>query len=382
MKYLFTHGHIIVDPYREYMDGAILVEDERIIDVFPQSNKVKETEDVKIIDLKGSLVMPGNFDTHTHGIKGISFDTADREKMDEASLEMAKSGTTSFLSSISYDVSPDLFKERFSLFNTYEGKYARYEGIHMEGPYLSKKHLGIGNPEKFLMPDINVVKDILENTDKLRQMTIAYELDGAKDIGKLLKENNVKVMCGHSDAVLGDLDENVDGFTHLFNAMRGLHHRDITLVNCAFMNRWMCEIITDGNHIDRNVLKLVLNNIDRDKLMIVSDSSIARGLPDGEYFFMSRNCIKKGTSIITDDGHYAGSVVSINDEMKVLRELGTSYTDLLCYSSYNAFRFYGLDSQYGTIEKGKYADMVIMDDDLNIRNVYVKGNFIYEHVLY
>ena len=148
------------------------------------------------------------------------------------------------------------------------------------------------------------------------------------------------------------------------------------------MNKWMCEIITDGNHIDRNVLSLVIKNIHKDKLMIVSDSSTARGLADGEYIFMSRNCIKKGTSIITDDGHYAGSVVSINDEMKVLKELGATYTDLLRYSSLNAFKFYGLDKLFGTLEKGKYSDIVIMDDNLNIKNVMVKGKFIYDAVLY
>ena len=390
MKYLLKHGHLVVDGNREYMDGAMLIEDEKILDVFPQTNKVKDYEDAEVIDLHGSLVMPGNFDTHTHGINGVGFDNATKEELDKASYDMAMSGTTSFLASISYDGMPnaggegfeDYLNRRFDLFNTYEGLYARFEGLHMEGPFLSKKHLGIGNPDKFLLPDVNMVKNILSHTDKLRQMTIAYELDGAKEVGKLLKEHDVKVMCGHSDALVNNLDENVDGFTHLFNAMRGMHHRDITLVNGAFMNKWMCEIITDGNHIDRNVLSLVIKNIHKDKLMIVSDSSTARGLADGEYIFMSRNCIKKGTSIITDDGHYAGSVVSINDEIKVLKELGATYTDLLRYSSLNAFKFYGLDKLFGTLEKGKYSDIVIMDDNLNIKNVMVKGKFIYDAVLY
>ena len=207
-------------------------------------------------------------------------------------------------------------------------------------------------------------------------MTIAYELDGAKKIGAMLKEAGVKVMCGHSDAVYEDLDENVDGFTHLFNAMRSFHHRDITLVNCAFMNKRNVELIADGNHVKRNVLKLVLNNIDKDKLMLVSDSSIARNLEDGEYMFLSKPCTKKGTTFITHDGHFAGSVVSINDEMKVLYELGAKYTDLLLYSSLNAFRFYGLDKRFGTIEKGKYADLMIMDEDLNIKDVCLKGGLL------
>ena len=146
---------------------------------------------------------------------------------------------------------------------------------------------------------------------------VLIDKEGAKEIGKFLHDNNVRVMCGHSDAVYEDLDENVNGFTHPFNAMRGLHHRDTTLVNCAFMNKWNVELIADGNHIHRDVLKLAINNIDRNKIMLVTDSSSARNLKDGEYDFLSKHCIKKGTTFITVDGHFAGSVVSINDKFHV-----------------------------------------------------------------
>lgn len=376
MKYLFKHAHLIIDDKREYLDGALLVDGESIIEVFPQTNKLDDIDDCEVIDLQGKIVMPGFFDTHTHGIDGISFDTANKEELDKAALEFAQSGSTSYLVSLSYDCPTADYDSRFEIYNTYQSDDARFVGIHLEGPFLSKKHLGIGNPNKFLDPDINTIKDFLSKTDKIKQITIAYELDGAKEIGKLLHENNIRVMCGHSDALEKDLDENVDGFTHLYNAMRGLHHRDKTLVNCAFDNKWYCELIADGNHIKRDVLKLTINNIDKDKIMLVTDSSTARGLADGEYDFMSKHCIKKGTTFISTDGHFAGSVVSINDEMKVLYELGAKYTDLLGYSSLNAFRFYGLDNRFGTIEKGKYADIVIMDDDLNIKQVYCKGKFV------
>ena len=379
MKYLLTHGHLIVDGYKEFLDGALSIDGERIEDVFPHANKLENiSPEYKVIDLKGSLVMPGNFDTHTHGIMNIGFDTASIEEMDKASLYFAQSGTTSYIPSLSYDCPTADFDDRFSLLENYEGEYCRFMGYHIEGPFLSNKHLGVALPEKLKKPDIKLVEDILNKTKLLRQMTIAYELEGAKEIGRLLHDNNVKVMVGHSDALLEDLDENVDGFTHLFNAMRSFHHRDITLVNAAFMNLgYYVELIADGNHIKENVLKLILNNIDLDKIMLVSDSSTARGLEDGEHIFLSKPCTKTGTIFKTHDGHFAGSVVSINDEMKVLQRLGVSYTDLLKISSLNAFRFYGLDKQYGTLTKGKHADIVIMDEDLNIKNVYVKGRFVY-----
>lgn len=378
MQYLLKHGHLIVDGNREFIDGALLVNDDVISDVFAQSNKIPDIDtEYQEIDLEGKLVMPGFFDTHNHGIDGMGFDDAGPEELDRMSYEYALDGTTSYLGTLSYDLCFENFDQRFGLFENYTGKYARFQGIHLEGPFLSKKHLGIGDPDHFLMPDLAMVKDILRRTSRLKQMTIAYELDGARKIGELLHENGVRVMCGHSDAVYEDLDANVDGFTHLFNAMRGLHHRDITLVNCAFMNRWNVEVIADGNHLEANILKLILNNIDRERIMLVTDSSTAKNLPDGEHEFMSKTCIKKGTVFKTIDDHFAGSVVSINDEMKVLYGLGAKYTDLLLYSGLNAYRFYGLDKRFGTLQKGKYADLVIMDDDLNIKNVLLKGEFLY-----
>ncbi|MEE3423948.1 MAG: N-acetylglucosamine-6-phosphate deacetylase [Erysipelotrichaceae bacterium] len=374
MPLLLKHAHVIVDGNREYLDGAVFIEGETIKEVFPQTDKIKNiNEDIPCIDLKGSLVMPGFFDSHTHGIKGMSFDHADQDTMDSISKEFAKDGTTSFLASLSYDLSEEEYLKQLGILNDYVAPASRFMGIHMEGPFLSEKHLGMGDPKRFIKPDEAMLERFLNASDKIRQMTIAYELEGAKRLGEMLHKRGIKVMCGHSDAVLEDLDENVEGFTHLFNAMRSLHHRDITLVNCAFMNRWQVELIGDGNHIKENVLRLVLDHIDRHRIMLVSDSSIARGLADGEYVFLSKPCTKKGTTFISHDGHFAGSVVSINDEMKVLYGLGAKYTDLLLYSSYNAFKFYGLDKRFGTVEKGKYADLVVMDDELNVKDVYIRG---------
>ena len=379
MKYLLKNAHLVIDGNNEYLDGALLINDERIEEVFVHSNKLDNiSDDYKVIDCTGLIIMPGFFDTHTHGIDRISFDTCDRNQLDKLCEEFVKDGTTSFIGSISYDLPIDKYDTRWEIFNDYESKWNRFVGIHIEGPFLSPKHLGVGDPEKFLKPDINVYKDVLSKTDTIRQITLAYEREGAKEIGKFLHDNNVRVMCGHSDALEKDLDGNVDGFTHLFNAMRGLHHRDVTLVNAAFSNKYYCEIITDGNHVKDNVLKLVMNNIDRNKLIIVTDSSDARNLPDGEYESFSKRCIKKGTDYITVDGHYAGSVVSIDDEIKVLYRLGAKYTDLLLYSSLNAFRLYGLDQQFGTLTKGKYSDLVILDEELNIKNVLCKGKLIYD----
>lgn len=378
MKYLLNHGHLIIDGSIQYVDGSILVEDEKILEVYPQASKAKIEDDYKVIELNGNIVMPGFFDTHCHGTHLINYDKATPEQMDEASEYNAKSGTTSFIPSISYDLSKEELLNQVSVLDKCFGKYARIQGIHLEGPFLSKKHLGVGDAKKFQSPDSEYVKDLLKASSRIKQMTIAIEEQGAKDCAKLLKENGVKVMVGHSDALMSDLNEDVDGFTHLFNAMRGLHHRDLSLVNAAFTNNYYVEVITDGHHVDKNVLKLTYSNIDRNKLIAISDASIAQGLPDGEYTFISNKCIKQGTVFKTMSGKHAGSVVTINDEIKILKEIGFDYNDILLFSSLNAYRLYGLDNLYGTITKGKYSDLVIMDENLDVKNVLVRGKFINE----
>lgn len=378
MTYLLSHGHIVVDGNREYLDGAILVDGDRIMEVYPQADKIgNDISNCEIIDLNGRIVMPGYFDTHTHGAIGISFDDADEKQMQDVAQEFARTGTTSFLATLSYDLNEDEYLKQLEMMETFSSNSSRFAGIHMEGPFLNGEFAGAGSEDTFIVPDVKLLDRFLKTSSRIRQMTIACELDGAKEVMSLLKEKGIKVMCGHSGAQYDDLNDDVDGFTHLFNAMKPLHHRDINLVNCAFMNRWQCEVIADGKHIDENVLKLILRNIDRDRIMIITDSSVARGMPDGEYVFLSKKCIKKDGTFINEDGHLAGSTVSINDELKLLYRMGIKYTDLLMYSSLNAFRFYGLDKRFGTIEKGKYCDLVISDDDLNIENVMVKGEFIH-----
>lgn len=379
MPDLLIHGHLIVDGNREYLDGAILVDKEKIVEVFPQSDKITDlTAQYPVTDLKGKLVMPGYFDTHAHGGCGFSFDDADSDQFDIIANEYARSGTTAYLATLSYALSTDGFIRQLDMIESYEGTGSRLMGVHLEGPFLNREMTGAGSAEMFMDADPHMVESLLEHSSKIRQMTIACEMDNAKEVSRLLKEKDIRVMCGHSLATYDDLDENVDGFTHLFNAMKPLHHRDINLVNCAFMNRWYCEVIADGIHIDENVLRLIFANIDRDKLMLISDSSVARGMPDGEYTFLSRKCIRKDNRFMTCDGHLAGSCASINDELKLLYKMGMKYTDLLLYSGLNAYRFYGLDSRFGTIENGKYCDLVISDDELNISNVLLRGEFLYD----
>ena len=373
-RILFTHGHLVVDGNREYEDGAVLVNGETIEDVFINSNHIKkDLGEYEEIDLKGSIVMPGFFDTHCHGAFGIDFNTASKEELNEVSKEFLKMGTCSFFTTL---LNNEHLYDQLNRLDDADTDGSRFLGIHLEGPFLNRKYKGAINGNYILEPDTKELERILRSSSKIRQMTIAPELEGAKEIIKKLNEKDVRVMLGHSDALKEDLEGiEYDGYTHLFNAERSFHHRDMSLVNIALdEDDKYVEIIADGIHVDIAVLKLIRKNIRRDRLILISDSTLLAGTKDGECVFENESCIKKGKECRRiKDGRLAGSASFIIDGVKTMREAGASLTDLLLMSGLNAYRLYGLESRFGTLEKGKYADMVVLDGDLDLIYTYARG---------
>ena len=205
-----------------------------------------------------------------------------------------------------------------------------------------------------------------------------------KDIAKVMEIDNiesVEPMTHTLDDFVYELREDVkeeyDGFTHLFNASKGLHHRDISLVNMAFDDTCKyVEIVGDGIHLNKETLKLVHKNIRRDRLMLVSDAIAFAGKEDGDFLFEGKMCHKKGRECKNEDNKICGGASFIIDEIKNMYEVGASLNDLLLMSSLNAYRFYGLDKRFGSLVKGKYADIVVLDDDLNLVFTYGRGKII------
>lgn len=374
MKTLLNHCHLIVDGNKEFLDGAILLNGEYIEDVFPHTNKLIIPEkDYEEIDMHGLVIMPGFFDTHMHGSAGYNFRDEDLFDLNKVANSLAKHGTTSFLATVNGYKDERVILEKLNDLTTSSAKCL---GVHLEGPFVSEEKLGVGIKENILMPDVNYVKELIKLNPNIKQMTIAPELKGSKEVIEVLRENNIKVMLGHSDAKQEDLkDINYDGFTHFYNAMSSFNHHDLGLVNVGFNNPdKYIELIGDGIHIDESVVKITLKNFRRDRIILISDAISSAGLEDGKYSYNNKPCIKEGNKFYREeDGKLSGSCNFLIDEIKVMKKLGASYTDILLMSSLNAYRFYGLDKLYGSLYKGKYADLVVLDDECNLKAVYLKG---------
>lgn len=359
-KKLFIHAHLVIDDYREYIDGALLIEDSCIAAVFPHSNHLPKIENAKVIDLQGNYIFPGFFDTHTHGRNGIDFDHCSHDDFLEAQKYYAKAGTTSFLPTLTG------FENL--------GNVPDDMRIHLEGPYVNPDYQGALNPK---LTDFENLKPYLT---KIAQMTIAPETTMAKAIIPQLQDYDLKIMVGHSAIDQESLKKvKYDGYTHLFNCMPPLSHHSGSILNVALdrQDDHYLEIIADGIHVNKTVLDLLFHTRNNKHIMLISDSTSAAGLADGDYVFLNERCHKEnGRFYRHKDGRLAGGVSSIADQVKILKKLKLSNTAILAMTSLNAFRFYGLDCRYGSLIKGKMADLVILDQDYNLLETYKGGQLI------
>ena len=373
-RILFSHAHLTVDGNREYEDGALLVNDEIIEDVFYHSSQLIINGDYDEINLEGKIVMPGFFDSHIHGCFSKSFNVISKDELNEVSYKLLKKGTTSFLVTLTNN--QNLINELKAL-ATANTDGSRFLGIHLEGPFINSKYKGSIDEEYIKDYDEELLNSILSSSAKIKQMTLAPENKNSSLLIDKLKNENIKVMLGHSGARQEDVNY-YDGFTHLFNASKGLHHRETTLVNMAFNNTdKYVEVIADGVHLNLSILKLIYKNIRRDRIMLVSDAIMLAGEDDNEFIFENNKCIKKGNKCYRlVDNKLCGSVSFVIDEIKNMHNVNVPLTDILLMTSLNAYRFYNLDKRFGTLSKGKYSDIVVLNDDLDLVFTYARGKII------
>lgn len=375
MKTLFRHAHLVIDGNREYEDGALLVDEDKILDVYYHSNKIDNNlNDYKEIDLDGKIVMPAFFDSHIHGGCGYDFNSINKQELDDFSNLLLKKGYASFLTTLTNN---EKIIEQLNNLNDIKTSGANFLGIHLEGPFINKEYKGALNDKYIIKPNVDELNKLLNATNNIKQMTVAPELNGIDLIVDILKDNNIKIMLGHSSAFKKDVKITYDGFTHLFNGERGFHHRDLSLINLAFEDDKYIEIIGDGIHVDKSVLKFIFKNKDRHKIILISDALKIAGLNDDELVFENEKCHKENNVFIKDKDHkICGGNTFINDQIKIMYELGVSLTDILLMSSLNAYCLYGLDKHFGSLIKGKNSALVVLDDNLNLCFTYIKGRII------
>ena len=357
------------------LKGKIINHDHSFIREINFEEKIINIDKTEDVDFD-NYIIPGFVDLHCHG--GNGFDTmGGLSSIENLSSYHLKNGTTTLLPTTitaSLDDTMNAVKGLNNFINNNKNK-TNILGIHLEGPFISPYKLG-AQPNHTQLPNLNFINNIQEEA-KIKVLTIAPELDGSDNIIKYLIQNNVNVQIGHSvcsyECCINIMKNNKIGFTHLYNAMSGNHHRSPGVLTAAMLKGEYAEIICDLHHVTAANIHLAKKNIP--KLYAVTDAISATGMKDGEYDFGNNKIIKKNNQAFINKNVLAGSVVNMHETFKNLININFSLNEAVAMTSYNATN-YIKEKYMGKIEENFYANLIVFDKNLNIKEVYLHGNVV------
>lgn len=322
-------------------------------------------------------ILPGFIDVHVHGGAGRDMMEGGDAPHVIAALH-AKHGTTSLLATTMTAPVEDIDRALAAIGQACAARgkgEARILGVHLEGPYINSGKLG-AQPPYAREASLDEVKRF-DAQAPMKLITVAPEIDGHMELVRLLADAGIRVQVGHTT---GSYEVGVDalahgaaGFTHLFNAMPGLHHRDPGMVGAALAHAEFAEIIPDLLHVHPGAIRTALRCIP--KLFCVTDSTAAAGMPDGEYMLGRQVVHKCMGGVRLANGSLAGSTLTMDQALRNLVSIGLSIEDASRRVSTNAADYLG-ETLRGRLAPGCHADFVVLDRDLNIKAVHIEGEVL------
>ena len=378
--------------------GSVLVENGIIAAVettdkmnssFPPSWKANKASPPELIDGEGKFLSPGFIDIHNHG--RLFCDYMDRKdtSMETIARNQAEHGVTGFLagtSSISWEKSlkalsflADYYKKE----NKHEeaAKGAQYLGIYSEGSFFSLEKRGAHNPD--------FLKTSLEKEDldalfaaagsALKVVALSPELKGAEQWIQFIRNKGIVVAAAHTNAdyheAMAGIEAGITLATHTFNGMKSLSHQEPGILGAVLNdNRVYCELIADCIHLDPVILSLVYKLKGPDRIILISDSVLANGVPDGNYEYEGRKVTIRDGAVRLEDGRLAGSTLSLDKAVyNMVKYAGIELMHAVKAASLNPAGIIGLEHKKGSIEPGKDADLVIFNEDIKINKVFIGG---------
>ena len=372
-------GLLYTEEFR-FEAGILTIADDRIASV----------ERCKYEDLtqeeKGQYILPGLVDIHLHGCAGHDFCDGTAEAMSAmasyelthgitsfcpATMTLSEETVTNICSVCSSAVKTVSIREGFPL-----GDVLR--GIYLEGPFISMKKRGAQNPEYIRKPNIEMLMK-LQNAAKglIRIVAIAPEEEGAMECIRDGKEDfcfSIAHTCADYDTASEAIKAGVSHVTHLYNALPPFLHREPGVVGAAAEESHVtAELICDGYHIHPTVVRNTFRLFGAERIVLVSDSMMAAGMDDGEYTLGGLAVYVKGGIATLGDGTLAGSAKNLFECMRTAIRMGVKAEEAVRAATYNPAVVIGMDKEYGSLAAAKKADILITDQELNLREVIKSG---------
>jgi N-acetylglucosamine-6-phosphate deacetylase len=331
------------------------------------------------LDLSGLILLPGFIDVHIHGAVGVDVMDATPAALQELSKYLGSQGVTGWLPTF-VPASDENYSNAVAAISESMGNGgARVLGVHYEGPFVNSAQCGALHTQYFKTyssPDDLAFLRVPQNA--VRMITLAPEVCGGVELVRELKARGWIISIGHTRADLKVLDESCDAgarhMTHFMNAMAPLHHRNPGPIAWGLSREDVTfDVIADGIHLDPFMLRVLLKIKSAPGISLISDAIAAAGKGDGDYEIWGETITVKNGRTANAAGSIAGSVISMLDAVRLMHSLGVSWVDLAQMASSNPARLLGVDKVCGSIEVGKRADLVALDQDGNVKLTLIGG---------
>ncbi len=337
------------------------------------------------IDCSGLTIYAGFIDIHNHGVVGIDVNEANAENLKIVGKFLAKNGITAWLPTFVPD-SDDVYKNIISeiekcIESQQNAGQAQIIGVHYEGVFANPKMSGALRPEYFKAFSGSEISELAKLKKGVHFTTLAPEMENGIELIKELTAQGWVSSIGHTNADIETLNAakaaGAKHITHFFNAMSGLHHRDVGVVGFGLTNDNVTfDIIADKIHVNPQILKFAILIKGSDKVSLISDCVAPTGLGDGEFDLWGERISVVNGRTKNERGSIAGSVITMLDAVKNLLSLGFSEVEVSKMASLNPAKLLGIDKDYGSIEVGKRADLVALDQNGNVRFSMVGGKIV------
>lgn len=370
-------------------DQYLLIDGEKVIETGHLSEMPPSFSGKVFTYPKEYSIVPGFIDIHIHGAAGSDAMDATTEALNNMAVNLVKEGTTTFFATTMTQSIPAidtaLEKARQYIENNNEVGKAEVCGIHLEGPFVNPIRKGAQPGEHIIEPNIEIFKkwqDLAGGHIKL--ITMAPERNGGYELVQYLSETGVVASIGHSDADFDQVslavEKGASHATHLFNGMKGLHHREPGTAGGALLkDEIMVEIIADGFHINPHMIDLAIRLKGLDRAVLITDSMRAKWLQDGVSELGGQEVFVKEGKATLANGSLAGSILKMHDGIKnIMQYTGLTLPQAVKLATINPAREFGLDDRKGSLEVGKDADIVVLNEDLDPILTICRGEFAYK----
>lgn len=371
----------ILTPQGWLKDGSVLISDGKILEV---TNSDLAVIGAKVIDAKGMYIVPGYVSMHSHGGGGHDFTEATPEAFQAATEAHLKHGATTIfptLSSSSFDTIRQAVETCEQLMAAGNGQI---QGLHIEGPYLNRKMAGKQWEDCLKDPDPNEYLPLLDSTTCIKRWDISPELPGAHEFAHETTSRGILTAITHTEAEYDEIKAAYQtGFTHaahFYNAMPGFHKRreykyEGTVESVYLTDPMTVEVIADGIHLPATILKLVYKVKGVEKTCLVTDA-LKYAAYDGEVDD-PRYIIENGVCKLADHSSLAGSIATMDKLVQVMAfKANIPVADAIRMASETPANIIGVGDRKGTLQRGKDADILILDKKLNVRCVFSQGNMV------